>query len=68
MVAAGRGVFLRPLISLSEHPPTVNCYVLDEVQTKFELSFMQNKSQATPTVNNFVEILLESVRRLEVSG
>jgi DNA-binding transcriptional LysR family regulator len=68
MVAAGRGIFVRPLIGPSDHPPTVNCYVLDEVQTKFELSLIQNKSEATPTVNNFVEILLESVRRLKVSG
>ena len=68
MVAAGRGVFLRPLIGPSDYPPTVNCYVLDGVQTKFELSLIQNKSEATPTVNNFVEILLESVRRLKVSG
>jgi hypothetical protein len=50
------------------HPPTVNCYVLDEVRTKFELAFMRNKSEVTPMVNNFVEILLESVRRLKVSG
>jgi DNA-binding transcriptional LysR family regulator len=68
MVAAGRGIFVRPLIGPSDHPPTVNCYVLDEVQTKFELSLIQNKSEATPTVNNFVEILLESVRRLKVSA
>ena len=68
MVAAGRGVFLRPLISPSDRPPAVNCYVLNEVQTKFELSLIQNKSGATPTVNNFVEILLKSIRRLKVSG
>jgi DNA-binding transcriptional LysR family regulator len=68
MVAAGRGIFLRPLIGPSEHPSTVNCYVLDEVQTKLEVSLMQNKSEATPTMNNFVEILRESVRRLKVSG
>ena len=68
MVAAGRGIFVRPLIGSSHHPPTVNCYVLDEVQTKFELSLIRSKSEATPTVNNFVEILLKSVRRLKISG
>jgi len=66
MVAAARGIFLRPVIGSSVLPPTVNCYVLDAVQTKFELTFMRNQSEAT--VNNFVEILLESVRRLKVSG
>ena len=36
MVAAGRGVFLRPLIGVGDYPPTINCYVLDEVRTKWE--------------------------------
>jgi hypothetical protein len=29
---------------------------------------IQSKFEAMPTVHNFVEILLESVRRLKVSG
>jgi DNA-binding transcriptional LysR family regulator len=68
MVAAGRGIFVRPLIGSGNLFPTVNRYVLDEVQTKFELSLIRSKSEATPTVNNFVKILLQSVRRLKISG
>lgn len=65
MVAAGRGVFLRPEIVLPGRTLAVNHYVLPETQTRYEIYLVGRKSSdQIATVNNFVNILFEMVRRL----
>ncbi|MBV8588045.1 MAG: hypothetical protein JO308_17285, partial [Verrucomicrobia bacterium] len=66
MVAAGRGIFMRPLIGPSDHPPGVNLYVLNDIQSDFEMYLIRRKSEPEPTVNNFVGILAETVAALKV--
>jgi DNA-binding transcriptional LysR family regulator len=66
MVAAGRGVFLRPEIGLWERAQTINYHVLHEAKSRFELYIARRKnSELTATANNFVKILFEVVRRLQ---
>jgi DNA-binding transcriptional LysR family regulator len=65
MVAAGRGIFMRPLIGPSDHPPGVNLYVLNDIQNGFEIYLIRRKCEPEPTVNNFVEILTETVASLK---
>ena len=65
MVAAGRGVFLRPEIALRGRTLAVNYYVLSETETRYEIYLVGRKnSDQVATVNNFVNILFEVVRRL----
>ena len=68
MVAAGRGVFMRPLIGPSDHPSGVSLYILNDIQSPFQMYLIRRKCEPEPTVNNFVEILIETVASLKVSG
>jgi DNA-binding transcriptional LysR family regulator len=66
MVAAGRGVFLRPEVGLWERTQAINYHVLHEAKSRFELYIVRRKhSESTATANNFVRILFEVVRRLQ---
>ena len=65
MVAAGRGVFLRPEIALRGRTLAVSYHVLPETKTRYELYVVGRKSSdQVATVNNFLKILFEVVRRL----
>ena len=65
MVAAGRGVFLRPEIALRGRTLAVNYYVLPATETRYEIYLVGRKnSDELATVNNFVNILLEVIGRL----
>jgi hypothetical protein len=65
MVSAGRGVFLCPQIGLRDRIPAINVHVLRESKNQFELYAVRTKdSETLGTVNNFVRILLETVRCL----
>jgi DNA-binding transcriptional LysR family regulator len=73
MVAAGRGVFLstRIGIGMREGIPAVDCHVLANAKSRFELFVISKKdSEPVAAVNNFVKILFESVQRLcsEIEG
>ena len=75
MVAAGRGVLLAPEILFRHRTIGVSFHVLDGSKEQFEMFVMRRKpvrhslgdaesSEPAPTVENFVEILSESVLRL----
>ncbi|HEX3444466.1 MAG TPA: LysR family substrate-binding domain-containing protein, partial [Chthoniobacterales bacterium] len=65
MVSAGRGVLLYPEIGLRDLTPAINVHVLRESKNQFELYAVRTKeSEPAGTVNNFVRILLETVRCL----
>jgi DNA-binding transcriptional LysR family regulator len=65
MVSAGRGVLLFAEISLRGRIPPTDFHVLLESKTQWELHVLETKdSETAPTVNNFVRILLETVRCL----
>jgi DNA-binding transcriptional LysR family regulator len=65
MVTAGRGVLLFPEIGLRDRTPGINFHVLQECKNQFELYVIGKKdSEPAATVNNFVRILFEAVRRL----
>jgi DNA-binding transcriptional LysR family regulator len=65
MVSAGRGVFLCPEIGLRDRIPAINVHVLRESKNQCELYAVRTKdSETVETVNNFVRILLETVRCL----
>jgi DNA-binding transcriptional LysR family regulator len=66
MVAAGRGVLLLPDIAFGFRPVGVSFHVLDGSKGEFEMFLLRRKSsEPTTTVDNFVQILAESVQRLE---
>jgi hypothetical protein len=69
MVSAGRGVHLSPEIAFLRHrTPAINFHVLRESTHQFELYAVGIKdSEPTATVNNFVRILLETIRCLPVN-
>jgi hypothetical protein len=65
MVAAGRGVFLTPEITVRGRASGVSFYVLKGSKSEFELSLLRRKNaEPLATVDNFVKILFEVVRRL----
>jgi DNA-binding transcriptional LysR family regulator len=65
MVSAGRGVLLYPEIGLRDLTPALNVHVLRESKNQFELYAVGTKdSEPAAPVNNFVRILLETVRCL----
>jgi len=65
MVAAGRGVFVTPEITLHGRVAGVSFYVLKASQ-EFELSLLRRKNaEPTAAVDNFVKILFAAVRRLQ---
>jgi DNA-binding transcriptional LysR family regulator len=65
MVSAGRGIFFFPEIGLRDRSPGINFHVLRECKNQFELYVIAKKdSEPAATVNNFVRILFETVRRL----
>jgi DNA-binding transcriptional LysR family regulator len=65
MVSAGRAVLLHPEIGLCDRTPAINVHVLRESKNQFELYAVRAKdSELAGTVNNFVKILLETVRCL----
>jgi DNA-binding transcriptional LysR family regulator len=64
MVSAGRGVLLFPEIGLRGRIPSTDFHVLPESKNPWELQVVGTMdSETAPTVNNFVRILLETVRR-----
>jgi DNA-binding transcriptional LysR family regulator len=66
MVAAGRGVFVTPEITLRGRVAGVNFYVLKGSQSEFELSLLRRKNaEPLATVDNFVKILFEVIQRLQ---
>jgi DNA-binding transcriptional LysR family regulator len=66
MVAAGRGVFLSPEITVRDRVSGVSFHVLKGSKGEFEL-FLIRRMEPEPaaTVNNFVKILFEAVQRLQ---
>jgi hypothetical protein len=65
MVSAGRGIFLFAEIRLHDRTSGINFHVLQECKNQFELYVIGKKdSEPAATVNNFVRILFETVRRL----
>ena len=69
MVAAGRGVFLTPEITLYGRMTGVSSYILKGSKSEFELSLLRRKNaESLATVDNFVEILFKVVRRLETDN
>ena len=65
MVAAGRGVFLSPEISLRGRAIGVDFHVLKGSKGEFELFLIRRKQPEPPaTVKNFVKILFKSVKEL----
>jgi DNA-binding transcriptional LysR family regulator len=67
MVAAGRGVFLAPEISVRDRASGVNFHVLKGSKGEFELFLIRRKEAEPPaTENNFVKILFESVQPLQI--
>jgi DNA-binding transcriptional LysR family regulator len=65
MVSAGRGVLLFPEIGLRGRIPATDFHVLQESKNQWELQVVGTKdSEIAPTMNNFVRILLETVRCL----
>jgi len=65
MVAAGRGVFLTPEITLRAGASGVSSYVLKGSQSEFELSLLRRKNAEPFSHNdNFVKILFQVVRHL----
>ena len=69
MVAAGRGVVLSPEILFQHRVIGVSFHVLDGLKREFEMFLMRtNSSETGATVDNFVKILAESVRRLHIPG
>jgi len=65
MAAAGRGVVLRPLIGLRGRTQAVSYHVLPETKIRYEMYVVGGKtSDQVATVNNFLKILFEVVRRL----
>jgi DNA-binding transcriptional LysR family regulator len=69
MVAAGRGVLLAPEILFQHRVIGVSFHVLDGLKEEFEMFLMRtNSSETGATVDNFVKILAESVRRLHIPG
>jgi DNA-binding transcriptional LysR family regulator len=63
MVAAGRGVMLGPEILFRHRTIGVSFHVLDGSKEKFALVLIRRKYSEPATVENFVKILSESVRR-----
>jgi DNA-binding transcriptional LysR family regulator len=69
MVAAGRGVLLSPEILSRHRTIGVSFHVLEGLQGEFEMFLMRRKSaEPAATLDNFVEILAESVLRLQTPG
>jgi len=66
MVAAGRGVFLSPEITVRDRVTGVSFHILKGSKGEFEL-FLIRRMEPEPaaTVNNFVKILFEAVQRLQ---
>jgi DNA-binding transcriptional LysR family regulator len=65
MVSAGRGVHLCPEIVRRDGTPAINFHVLQESKNQYEMQVVRTKdSETVATVNNFVGILLETVRCL----
>ncbi len=65
MVAAGRGVMLRPEIGVGQSTLVVSYHILPETKNRFELFVVGKKNpDQVATVNNFVNVLFEVVRRL----
>ena len=64
-VSAGRGVALCPEIARRDGIPAINFHVLQESKNQYEVQVVRTKdSETAATVNNFVGILLETVRCL----
>jgi DNA-binding transcriptional LysR family regulator len=63
MVAAGRGVMLGAEILFRHRTIGVSFHVLDGSKQKFEVVLVRRKYSEPATVENFVKILSESVRR-----
>ena len=58
MVAAGRGVFVTPEITLHGRVTGVSSYILKGSKSELELSLMRRKNaEPLAVVDNFVEIL-----------
>jgi hypothetical protein len=65
MVSAGRGVHLCPEIARHDRTQAINFHVLQESKNQYEMQVVRTKdSETAATVNNFVGILLETVRCL----
>ena len=63
MVAAGRGVLLLPEL-MSRHTIGVSFHALASLKSKFEMFLIRIKgTESTATVDNFVEVLAESVQQ-----
>jgi DNA-binding transcriptional LysR family regulator len=66
MAAAERGVLVAPEILFHDRTIGVNVYILDRSKGEHELFLIRrNTSESTATVDNFVQILAESVLRLQ---
>ncbi len=65
MVAAGRGVLLAPEILSHHRTIGVSFHVLDGSKEKFEIVLIRRKCSEPATVDNFVKLLKESVRRIQ---
>ena len=64
MVAAGRGVLLLPELLSRHHTTGVSFHALAGSKSQFEMFLIRRKgSEPVATVDNFVEILAESVQR-----
>jgi DNA-binding transcriptional LysR family regulator len=65
LVAAGRGVLLAPEILSHHRTIGVSFHVLDGSKEKFEIVLIRRKCSEPATVDNFVKLLKESVRRIQ---
>jgi LysR family transcriptional regulator, benzoate and cis,cis-muconate-responsive activator of ben and cat genes len=65
MVAAGRGVLLVPEILSRLRTNGVSFHVLDGSKEKFKIVLVRRRYYEPATVDNFVKILKESVRRIQ---
>ena len=65
MVAAGRGVLLVPEILSRLRTNGVSFHVLDGSKEKFKIVLVRRRYSEPATVDNFVKILKESVRRIQ---
>ena len=64
MVAAGRGVFLTPEITLRDRAIGANYYLLKGSKGQFELFLLRRKEpEPVATLTKFVKVLVESVQR-----
>lgn len=63
MIAAGRGVFLAPEIAVRGWTPTIDIYLLTELERQFEVcAIWKEQSQVIPTIFEFLEVLQEVLK------